>query len=153
MKRFCVMSLALWVCLFALPFLSVSPWKEAVPIDKPQSVTAASIDSATTITLFDNGEVISLPLNEYLAGVVAAEIPATFPMNAMKAQVVAARTYTMNRAALTPSTEHNGAMVCSNSAHCKAYKPITTAAASWGKALGGDYSATITFSAEVVAED
>lgn len=30
---------------------------------------------------------------------------------------------------------------------------VTIAAASWGKALGGDYSATITFSAEVVAED
>ena len=34
-----------------------------------------------------------LPLEEYVAGIVAAELPASWPLEAMKAQAVAARTY------------------------------------------------------------
>lgn len=143
MKRFLILNLALWISVFTIPLLSVRPWDEPVPIDRPAVAAAAEkqaeeqqteqIDANTNITLYDDGKVVTLPLDEYLAGVVAAEIPATFPEAAMKAQVVAARTYTMNRASLTPSTEHKGAMVCSNPGHCKAYKPITVAAAGWGK--------------------
>lgn len=132
MKRFLILCLALWLCAFAIPTLAVKPWKMQVVVDNPSNLAEELIDSATEISLYHNDEVIKLPLDEYLAGVVAAEIPASFPVEAMKAQVVAARTYTMNRASLEPSTEHKGAMVCSNYAHCKAYTPIATAAAKWG---------------------
>ena len=133
MKRFLILCFSLWICVFTIPLLAVRPWEMQVPIDRPANSTNPDIDASTQITLYTNGEVTTLPLDEYLAGVVAAEIPMTFPEEAIKAQVVAARTYTMNRASLTPSTEHNGAMVCSNPSHCKAYTPIATAAASWGK--------------------
>lgn len=42
-----------------------------------------------------NGDVINISLTEYLVGVVAGEMPASFPMEALKAQAVVARTYTM----------------------------------------------------------
>ena len=42
-----------------------------------------------------NGDVINIGLTEYLVGVVAGEMPASFPMEALKAQAVVARTYTM----------------------------------------------------------
>ena len=42
-----------------------------------------------------NGEVINIDLEEYLIGVVAAEMPASFNKEALKAQAVASRTYTM----------------------------------------------------------
>lgn len=38
-----------------------------------------------------------LPLEEYLLGVVGAEMPATFPVEALKAQAVAARTYALKK--------------------------------------------------------
>lgn len=143
MRRFLILCTALWVMIFTIPLLTIRPWEGEVPVDRPALAaatdandtqeTAKSIDAATNITLCDNGSVVTLPLDEYLAGVVAAEIPASFPEAAMKAQVVAARTYTMNRASVTPAAAHNGAMVCSNPGHCKAYKPITVAAAGWGK--------------------
>ena len=41
------------------------------------------------------GDVINIGLTEYLVGVVAGEMPASFPMEALKAQAVVARTYTM----------------------------------------------------------
>ncbi|HME90434.1 MAG TPA: SpoIID/LytB domain-containing protein, partial [Myxococcaceae bacterium] len=38
-----------------------------------------------------------LPLEEYLLGVVGAEMPVTFPLEALKAQAVAARTYALKK--------------------------------------------------------
>ncbi len=38
-----------------------------------------------------------LPLEEYLLGVVGAEMPVTFPVEALKAQAVAARTYALKK--------------------------------------------------------
>jgi stage II sporulation protein D len=73
----------------------------------------------------------SLPLDEYLAGVVAAEMPALFDEEALKAQAVAARTYTMKKIAAEPVAEHNGAAVCANPSHCKAYAPLSETAAGW----------------------
>ncbi len=40
-----------------------------------------------------NGTVAELPFEEYIVGVVAAEMPASFPIEALKAQAVVARTY------------------------------------------------------------
>ena len=40
---------------------------------------------------------ISLTLEEYVQGVVAAEMPASFHLEALKAQAVAARTYAYRR--------------------------------------------------------
>ncbi|MCM1052915.1 MAG: stage II sporulation protein D [Ruminococcus sp.] len=42
-----------------------------------------------------NGEIINLELEEYLIGVVAAEMPASFHSEALKAQAIAARTYAL----------------------------------------------------------
>ncbi|MGI6451501.1 MAG: stage II sporulation protein D [Desulfitobacteriia bacterium] len=44
-----------------------------------------------------NGQVRTIPLEEYLIGVVAAEMPAVFESEALKAQAVAARTYVLKR--------------------------------------------------------
>lgn len=51
----------------------------------------------TLITIEYKDGKIQIPLSQYLAGVVAAEMPAQFEEEALKAQAVAARTYTMKR--------------------------------------------------------
>ena len=48
-------------------------------------------------------------LEEYVAGVVAAEMPAAFPEEALKAQAVAARTYQDRRTFPKRSRRKNGA--------------------------------------------
>jgi len=53
--------------------------------------------SEPTISLFDNktGEKKNIKLEEYLAGVVAAEMEPAWPVNALAAQAIIARTFTM----------------------------------------------------------
>lgn len=58
-------------------------------------------------------------LEEYLFGVVAAEMPASFHEEALKAQAVAARTYIINRK-INKNGDH-AEDVCTDSTHCKAY--------------------------------
>ncbi|MDN5343982.1 MAG: stage sporulation protein [Clostridia bacterium] len=52
-----------------------------------------------TISLYVNqtGEVKRMPIEEYLPGVVAAEMEPTWPLNALAAQAILARTFTMKK--------------------------------------------------------
>lgn len=50
----------------------------------------------TIINLYrKNGSIVSMELDEYLIGVVGAEMPASFNIEALKAQAIVARTYTL----------------------------------------------------------
>lgn len=53
------------------------------------------VGASPTILLYrhDLGQTVEIELERYVVGVVAAEMPATFHMEALKAQAVAARTY------------------------------------------------------------
>lgn len=139
MKRFLILCFALWLVLFTVPLFAMretSPPPDAAPasgeVDAASQGQESSIDQKTKITLYDDGRVTELALDEYLAGVVASEMPALFPEEALKAQAVAARTETMYRASQSPPESHHGAMVCSDPSHCKAYKPLSVAADNWG---------------------
>ena len=47
--------------------------------------------------LMHSGKVMTMDLEDYLVGVVAAEMPASFELEALKAQAVAARTYAVRK--------------------------------------------------------
>jgi len=66
-----------------------------------------------------DGTVEELELEAYLTGVVLAEMPASFHEEALKAQSVAARTYTWK--AHTAPVKHINASVCTDPACCQAY--------------------------------
>ena len=51
------------------------------------------VDNNIYVSVVKNGEVLKLELEEYVTGVVAAEMPASFSLDALKAQAVLARTY------------------------------------------------------------
>lgn len=48
-----------------------------------------------TVALIYNENSLTLPLEDYVVGVVAAEMPASFELEALKAQAIAARTYVL----------------------------------------------------------
>jgi len=52
-----------------------------------------------------NNDIETLPLEEYIVGVVAAEMPAVFEPEALKAQAIAARTYVLKRKNETSSSK------------------------------------------------
>lgn len=69
--------------------------------------------------------IVDLPIEEYLVGVVLAEMPASFELEALKAQAVCARTYTLKKHFSNTGHEQK-ASVCDDINHCQAY--VTTAA-------------------------
>ncbi|MEG1756154.1 MAG: stage II sporulation protein D [Clostridia bacterium] len=79
-------------------------------------------DGEIAIRVFDHREDIEkrIPLEIYLTGVVAAEMPVAFPEEALKAQAVAARTYTMYHM-LHGGCQKHGTDVCTDSGCCQAY--------------------------------
>jgi len=78
-----------------------------------------------TLTVYNPGEslIFEAKLEEYLVGVVAAEMPPSFELEALKAQAVAARTYALGRIeGYYGSTEsHFGADICTDPGHCQAW--------------------------------
>lgn len=81
------------------------------------------------------GKVMNLPLEEYLVGVVAAEMPAEFADEALKAQAIAARTYTVKRMfgyGAKASDVHPDAEICNDSTHCQAWMDDQEMKSRWG---------------------
>ena len=67
----------------------------------------------------ETGEVETLQLDDYLYGVVAAEMPASYEMEALKAQAVVARTYTLYK--IVNGGKHENADICDNPNCCQAW--------------------------------
>ncbi len=63
---------------------------------KSSEIATENKQSGPTVTVHrNNGSVITIGLEEYIIGVVAAEMPASFNIEALKAQSVIARTYAL----------------------------------------------------------
>lgn len=75
-------------------------------------------------------KVSKLPLEKYIVGVVAAEMPAEFELEALKAQALTARTYIVNHM-MNGSSKINGADVTDTVDH-QVYKSDEELKAQWG---------------------
>ena len=79
-------------------------------------------DASTTIKVkLSDGAVVSLSMADYLWRVVAAEMPASFEPEALKAQAVTARTYTLYKRSIGVNPNHPDADVCADINCCQAY--------------------------------
>ena len=91
---------------------------EAVVMDT-QPVTEAALQPSVSIRFVANGEIRGMELEEYLVGVVLAEMPASFETEALKAQSVVARTYTIR--AREGKSKHDDGDICGDSTCCQGY--------------------------------
>lgn len=66
-----------------------------------------------------DGTVEQMDMDTYLTGVLLGEVPASFELEALKAQAVAARTYTAK--ILSLGGKHEGGSVCTDPGCCQAY--------------------------------
>ena len=95
---------------------------ENQPVEIPvvtAPVAAETTQNTIMIPVVDRGLVVQMELSEYLTGVILAEMPASFEEEALKAQAVVARTYTVR--ALTRGSKHGEGAVCTDSACCQGY--------------------------------
>ncbi len=99
-----------------------------------KAVPAEKDDIVINVYMTDTGEVVQMELEEYLQGVVAAEMPAEFELEALKAQAVASRTYAYYRIVNSNiDKSHAGANVCTDFTHCQAWKCLDEAVLKWDK--------------------
>ena len=88
---------------------ALSPTRAAEPGDESVELTVKN----------RSGNLQQITLEDYLVGVVLAEMPADFESEALKAQAVVARTYTRRRMA---GGKHTGAAVCMDPGCCQGFR-------------------------------
>lgn len=102
---------------------SVLPQKEIPKVIEPKEPVEV-VESVEMINLYNpyNDSVKEIELELYVKGVVAAEMPAEFHIEALKAQAIAARTYAVSRTIRYPDghPDHKAASIC-RGIHCQAY--------------------------------
>ncbi|RKQ34399.1 stage II sporulation protein D [Oceanobacillus halophilus] len=94
--------MVLVLIILVIPTMIVVPFgskgQEAATVTKTMDTTVETASSpfAVEVMRSSTDTVENIPLEDYVAGVVAAEMPAEFELEALKAQALAARTYTVN---------------------------------------------------------
>lgn len=109
---------------------------------KDNSKEVTKNEKMITVYFHNEGEIKEVPMEEYLMGVVPAEMPLSFHEEALKAQAIAARTYIINREK-SESSDHKGASVCTDFNHCKAYITEEEAKEKWGDDWNNTYKEKI----------
>jgi stage II sporulation protein D len=87
-------------------------------------------------------KVEKMELEEYITGVVAAEMPAEFAFEALKAQAIAARTYAYGRLKgiyRSIDNAHEDADICTDFTHCQAWISKEEAMRQWEASNAGAY--------------
>ena len=139
-------SVLLAAVLFAVPLMLASPAgrqlfsSETQPVETEPFVPG-ELDSATVLKVLDGDTVREMTMGEYLTGVLRAEMPASFEEEALKAQAVAARTYTLYKM-ITGGNHGDTADICTDSTCCQAYLSEEQALENWGDNAGA-YQAKI----------
>ncbi|NLM51729.1 MAG: stage II sporulation protein D [Firmicutes bacterium] len=115
-------------CSLRTPQQEPSVILEKTPISSPAG------EIMVKVYRHDLEEVVEMPLEEYLVGVVAAEMPAAFALEALKAQAVSARTYTVKQMLIfggAGCSRHPGADICTDPEHCQAWVDDEKILAKW----------------------
>ncbi len=89
-------------------------------------------EAEISVYFADSGETERMPLESYVCGVLAAEMPARYHMEALKAQAVAARTRAVWQQRGGGCALCSGADICASSAHCQGYKTAAECREMWG---------------------
>lgn len=145
MKKIYIILFMLIFCTFAIPIIFT---KNTVS-GKAKNDTNDNLENATeeiqmidydykqydTIKLLhaDTGEIEELPLDTYLLGVVSAEMPANFEQEALNAQALVARTYTIY-SIVHNKNKHGDADICDDSGCCQAWISKEDRMARWDEA-------------------
>lgn len=129
MRRIIIFYAAIAAVMLGIPALFVlktGVYKKPAPEDS--AIIKVYIKSEDRVTEMTKGQ--------YLREVVAAEMPASFEPEALKAQAVAARSYLAARSFSYSKNgappEHNGADICTDSTHCKAWISEAERRERWG---------------------
>lgn len=134
MKIFKVLILVFLIVLFSLVivpygitilFTPETPVKQSSEKPKSEKITRINVPNKIKVYRSATGKVERVPFEYYVKGVASSEMPSEFEMEALKAQAVAARTYSLSKLLRAKGSgnpaAHPGAPVC-DSVHCQVYQ-------------------------------
>lgn len=139
MKTFLMYAACLFLVIIFLPAVIVGGWwrweQVAVEEDLPEE-RATDMDESVTLKIYvvKKNEMVEMEMEEYLQGVVSAEMPASFHVEALKAQAVVARTYALRKSLAGGGSgcqSHPGADLCTDSSCCQAWEDENEALQKW----------------------
>ena len=148
MKKMLIYLLIFISACFAIPIIFTSRSvenanaKTNIENNNNKKLTESNYDykKYTEIKLLhaDTNKVENIKLDEYLYGVVSAEMPASFEEEALKAQAVVARTYTIYKI-VNGSGKHKNADICDDSGCCQAWISKEDRLKKWAESTREDY--------------
>ena len=106
--------------------------EQATTQPQPEAPSTPQVYEKTIRLKLKSGEIINIPLEEYIVGVVGAEMPAAFNIEALKAQAVVARTYALKKDA--------SGKILSTTVSDQTYKTIDELKATWGGSFNTYYN-------------
>ena len=132
MKKIIIYILIIILLFFIIPIVFSKRFSniEEITISNPEEntnnedniqISEYDYHNYTNIKLLHSksGEIEEVNLDEYLCNVVSAEMPASFELEALKAQAIVARTYTIYK--ISNGSKHERADICDNSTCCQAW--------------------------------
>lgn len=131
----------IFICILLIPAIVVQfvpqsegqaqVFEELVELEEPDSVHAPVINISVYRTAQDKIEKLSL--EKYIKGVVAAEMPTDFEIEALKAQALAARTYIIRRIMDKDFSDVPEGAVVSDTIQHQVYLSDTELRERWGR--------------------
>lgn len=129
LKPAALIVLALCILLMAAPYLLMkfTPGADQSVTEHQTHASFELIEVPETITIYrtEHKRIETLDFEDYVKGVVSGEMPASFHEEALKAQSVAARTYSVARVLRAERdgnpSEHPNAPLC-DAIHCQVYR-------------------------------
>lgn len=117
MKRY-IFLLSL-VLVFLLPNFLIATRREREPLPAVSFSEGNGDVTKNYIFIEDQNDVLKMELDDYILGVILGEMPADFETEALKAQAVAIRTYTLR--SVEKGTKHLEGYLCTDASCCQAY--------------------------------
>ena len=147
MRKIFVYILVVCILCFSIPIIFTKQFEKEETVAKAENSVEKEVEDTTydykkynTIKLLhaDTKKVEEIDLDQYLYGVVSAEMPASFEAEALKAQAVVARTYTIYKI-VNNDGKHEKADICDDSTCCQAWISKEDRLKKWDKDNRDEY--------------
>ena len=142
MKKIILYTLFIVILIFTIPIAftdQLSSTEEVGAEEAAPQYEKANYGDLSIIKLLhaDTGEVEELEFDEYLYGVVSSEMPASYELEALRAQAVVARTYTIYQ--IASGSKHENADICDSPFCCQAWISKENRLARWDEEKREEY--------------
>lgn len=124
MKKIILYFFIIILICFLIPIIFTSKFKLQEVSNNKEEIETEKYDYGeyNTIKLLhtETNQIKEVSLDDYLLNVVSAEMPASYELEALKAQAIVARTYTIYQT-INSKNKHEGANMCDSHLCCQAW--------------------------------